>query len=201
MRNEPKKILIIAGPNGAGKTTTAFELIKDNPFLYEFLNADEIARGLAPKHPEGMALKAGKLMIQRLRELLDQNRNFAFETTLAGKNYQKYLIEAKSKGYEIILFFLWLSSPEQAIKRVVQRVNQGGHDIPNDVIIRRYHAGIKNLINNYLPLSDLAYVVNNSSKRQEGKITDLIARKGASEVVDILNRDIWEKIGRIANER
>ena len=102
---------MIAGPNGAGKTTMTLELIAGQTMLYEFINADEIARGLAPLHPESMALTASKLMIKRLRELLDANKNFAFETTASGKNYIKHLKTAKSKGYEISLVFLWLSEP------------------------------------------------------------------------------------------
>ncbi len=198
---QSKKILVIAGPNGAGKTTTALELIFTSPFLYEFLNADEIAKGFAPKHPESMALTASKLMIKRLKELLEDNRNFAFETTLSGINYVKHLKLAKSKGYEILLFFLWLSSPEQAIKRVAQRVRQGGHHIPEDVIIRRYHAGLKNLLNCYLPMADMALIVNNSGEETTGKLTNLIARKGPSNVIDVLDRDAWRKMSRIADER
>lgn len=105
-----KKILVIAGPNGAGKTTLARELLAKSPILYEFINADEIARGLAPNHPESMSLMASKLMVNRLKVLLEDNKSFAFETTLSGINYKKYLESAKSKGYDIILFFLWLAS-------------------------------------------------------------------------------------------
>ncbi len=128
---------MIAGPNGAGKTTMILELLANSSILYEFINADEIARGLAPKHPESMALTASKLMIRRLRELLEEDKSFAFETTGAGTNYLKYLKTAKSKGYDIILFFLWLANPKQAVKRVAQRVKQGGHHIAKDIIFRR----------------------------------------------------------------
>ena len=122
-----KKILMIAGPNGAGKTTMTLELVRSCSMLYEFINADEIARGLAPKHPESMALTASKLMIKRLKELLDADQSFAFETTASGTNYVKHLKSAKTRGYQISLTFLWLSKPEEAIKRVAQRVKQGGH--------------------------------------------------------------------------
>lgn len=132
-----KKILMIAGPNGAGKTTMTFELIKSCSMLYEFINADEIARGLAPKHPESMALTASKLMIQRLHALLNANQSFAFETTASGKNYIKHLKSAKEKGYELCLTFLWLSKPEEAIRRVAQRVKQGGHHVPEETVVRR----------------------------------------------------------------
>src|SRR5580704_2136057 len=97
--------------------------------LYEFINADEIARGLAPLHPESVAITASKLMLKRLRELFEADKSFAFETTAAGKNYIKYLKEAKARGYQLGLMFLWISSPEQAIQRVSKRVVQGGHHV------------------------------------------------------------------------
>lgn len=121
-----KKILMVAGPNGAGKTTLSQRLIVNSSMLYEFINADDIARSLAPIHPESMALTASKLMIKRLKELLGANKSFAFETTASGTNYIRHLKSAKIKGYEIVITFLWLSSSEQAIKRVCQRVKQGG---------------------------------------------------------------------------
>jgi predicted ABC-type ATPase len=129
-----KKIFMIAGPNGAGKTTTAMSLIPNATVIYEFINSDEIARGLAPMHPESMSLTASKLMLKRLKELLEANKSFAFETTASGTNYIKHLKEAQANGYEVQLLFLWLSSPDLAVKRVAHRVAQGGHHIPEDTI-------------------------------------------------------------------
>lgn len=190
---------MIAGPNGAGKTTMTLGLIRNCSMLYEFINADEIARGLAPKHPESVALAASKLMIQRLKELLDNNRSFAFETTAAGTNYVKHLKLAKAKGYEISLTFLWLSKPEEAVRRVAQRVKQGGHNVPEDSIVRRYFAGIRNLALHYLPLADEALVINNSLEEEISK--RVIARKDKDSVIDIQDKGLWKKIERIANER
>ena len=184
-----KKILMIAGPNGAGKTTTTLEMMTQSSELYEFINADEIARGLAPLHPESVALAASKLMIQRLKELLAEDKNFAFETTASGTNYVRHLKLAKSKGYEINLTFLWLSNPEQAVKRVAQRVKQGGHYVQDNTIIRRYYAGIKNLMNFYLPLSDFAIILDNSSEKRR-----IIARKERNKPINILEQSIWEKL-------
>ena len=162
-----KHVLMIAGPNGAGKTTMSLDLITSTqPILYEYINADEIAKAIAPLHPETVALTASKMMIHRLQELLQNNKSFAFETTAAGTNYAKHLRTAKSQGYEVCLTFLWLDSHEQAIQRVVQRVKQGGHHIPKDVVQRRYYSGIRNLVNHYLPLSDRAVIINNSSSRK-----------------------------------
>lgn len=195
----PKKILMVAGPNGAGKTTMTLELIKSCSMLYEFINADEIARGLAPKHPESMALAASKLMIKRLKELLDADQSFAFESTASGINYVKHLRLAKSKGYQISLTFLWLSKPEEAVKRVAQRVKQGGHHVSEDSILRRYYAGIKNLIVHYLPLADEALIIDNSSKEEASR--RVIARKNKNNPIDILDTTVWKKIEEIANER
>lgn len=191
----PKKILMIAGPNGAGKTTMTLELIRSCSMLYEFINADEIARGLAPKHPESMALTASKLMIKRLNELLDADQSFAFETTASGTNYVRHLKSAKAKGHEISLTFLWLSKPEEAVKRVAQRVKQGGHYVPGDSVIRRYYSGIKNLVMYYLPLADEAFILDNSSEESSRR---LIARKNQNKPIDILDRGIWEKIEETA---
>jgi predicted ABC-type ATPase len=194
-----KKVLMIAGPNGAGKTTMTLELLKSYSMLYEFINADEIARGLAPKHPESMALTASKLMIKRVKELLDADKSFAFETTASGTNYVKHLKSAKAKGYEISLTFLWLSKPEEAVRRVVQRVKQGGHNVPEDSIVRRYYTGIKNLVLYYLPLADEVLVIDNSLEKEASK--RVIARKNKNNPIDILDRMIWRKIEEIANEQ
>lgn len=184
----PQRILMIAGPNGAGKTTMALTLIPDLPMLYEFINADEIARGLAPLHPASVALTASKLMVKRMKELLASNKSLAFETTGAGTNYLKYLHEAKRKGYEIGLMFLWLSSPEQAIQRVKERVEQGGHDVPAETVRRRYYGGLKNLIKHYLPLADRALILDNSLERGN----KLIARKKLASALQIEDKIIWE---------
>lgn len=184
---------MIAGPNGAGKTTTAFSINPNLLDIYEFLNADEIAKGLAPLHPESMQLTASKLMIKRLRDLLKKERSFAFETTASGTNYIKYLQAAREKKYQISLLFLWLSSPDLAIKRVQHRVAQGGHNIPKDTIIRRYYLGMKNLVNEYLNVADSAMIIDNSSS---GK---LIAEKQGG-TLNIHNQKIWGKITREANE-
>jgi len=194
--NMRKRILMIAGPNGAGKTTTALTIMPDLPMLYEFINADEIARGLAPLHPETVALAASKLMIQRLKELLRENKSFAFETTAAGINYLKYLKEAKTKGYEINLMFLWLSTPEQAIKRVTQRVAQGGHSVHEDTVKRRFQAGIRNLLKYYLPIADIALILDNSLEEGER----VIASKNTEYPLEIEDVVTWRKIQKLAHE-
>lgn len=189
-----KKIIMIAGPNGAGKTTTAMSLIANTTMIYEFINADEIARGLAPMHPESMSLTASKLMIKRFKELLDDNKSFAFETTGSGTNYVRHLKEAQAKGYEIQLTFLWLPSPDLAVKRVAQRVAQGGHNIPENIIRRRYYSGLSNLVNLYLPLSDSAIILDNSID----ELSKVIARKNYLDGFKIEEQIIWDKIEEMA---
>ena len=144
------KIYLIAGCNGSGKSTISQKLLPEILECKEFINADGIASGLSPFHPEKVAIKAGKLMLDRIRELSSQSADFAIETTLSGQIYVQYLKDLKVKGYIVILVYLFLSSPELAIKRVAERVQRGGTGVANDVIIRRYHRGLTNLRNLYL---------------------------------------------------
>jgi len=190
-----KEIFVIAGPNGAGKTTTALSLIPNISTVYEFINADEIAHGLAPLHPESVSLTASKLMLKRFKEIYDAKKSFMFETTAAGTNYIKHLKEAQTNGYNIQLLFLWLNSPELAVKRVASRVSQGGHYIPEDTIRRRYYAGLKNLITHYLPVSDTALILDNSV---DGVYNGIIARKDSSGL-KIEKPNIWKEIQGIAH--
>ncbi len=192
-----KRIFIIAGPNGSGKTTTALSLLPNLINIDEFINADEIAKGLAPLHPESMALTASKLMIKRLRDLLAAHKNFAFETTASGTNYIKYLKEAQTIGYKVHLIFLWLQSPDLAVERVTQRVIQGGHHIPENIIRRRYYSGLKNLINHYLPISDSALILDNS-KAESNKT---IAEKCITGDLKIEELDIWKRINQVAHAK
>lgn len=141
-----KTIFIIAGPNGAGKTTFALSSLKTVFAITDFVNADEIAKGLSPLNPESVALSAGKIMLNRVDDLLKNNKSFAIETTLAGKNYVKFIKSAKLKGYKIFIIFLWLDSYKTAIKRVAERVKKGGHNVADNVIKNRYKNGLCNLV-------------------------------------------------------
>jgi len=133
-----KKCYILAGPNGAGKTTFANEFLPIEAECLNFINADLIANGLSPFQPSKMAIEAGRLMIERIRECVRKNESFAFETTLSGKGYYRKIIEWKEQGYEIILYFFKLPSVEFAIARVKLRVSKGGHDVPEKDIKRRF---------------------------------------------------------------
>lgn len=163
--SEKKKpqLYIIAGCNGAGKTTASFTVLPEMLNCREFVNADQIAAGLSPFNPEGVAIQAGRLMIDRVIHLLKEGTTFAFETTLSTRSYVKLIQQAQRRGYFVTLLFFSLATPEQAVKRVAKRVSQGGHNIPIDVIYRRYRAGLSNLFNLYIPVVDHWALYDNSS--------------------------------------
>ena len=139
-----KKIIIIAGPNGAGKTTFARSFLPEQAQCKRFINADLIAAGLSPFIPEAMAFQAGRLMLNEISGCVRRGESFAFETTLSGLSYLSHIKNWREKGYHITLFFLSLPNPEVSIVRVAERVLQGGHDIPEKVIRRRFSAGLRN---------------------------------------------------------
>lgn len=147
-------VYVVAGPNGAGKTTFSRIFLPDFARCREFLNADLIAAGLSPFAPEGQAIRAGRLLLTRVSELSEARQDFGFETTLAGRGYIKLLRDLKRVGYRVVLFFLWLPDADIAVTRVANRVQQGGHDIPEAVIRRRFESGVRNLFQDYRPLLD-----------------------------------------------
>jgi predicted ABC-type ATPase len=148
------KIIVIAGPNGAGKSTIAENLLSKKFGLIHFVNADMIARGLSAFASEKLAVEAGRIMLRRLNKLAEKRANFAFETTLSSRAYAGWIDNLKKNGYEFHLFFLWLPSPELAIERVAGRVAMGGHNIPEEVIRRRYYKGVQNFFELYQKRAD-----------------------------------------------
>jgi predicted ABC-type ATPase len=156
-------LYIIAGCNGAGKTTASFTVLPEMLDCKEFINADEIARGLSPFQPEKVAIEAGKIMRQRIAELLANKKDFAFETTLAAKSYVRIIKEAQQCGYFVTLVFFWLNSPELAVERVKTRYQAGGHNVETMTILRRYRSGILNLFDLYIPISDYWLIIDNSN--------------------------------------
>ena len=162
LRSMPKHY-IIAGCNGAGKTTASYTVLPEMLGCKEFVNADEIAKGLSPFNPESVAIEAGRLMLHRMDDLLSEGEDFAFETTLATRSYVKFVEWTQAKGYFVTLLYFWLPTPEQAIERVATRVSEGGHNIPSDVIRRRYANGIRNLTTLYTPICDYWTIYDNSA--------------------------------------
>jgi predicted ABC-type ATPase len=157
-----KKIVIIAGPNGAGKTTFAREILPREADCPLFINADLIAAGLSPFLPETAALRAGRLMLEEIDRNAAAGHNFAFETTLAGHTYVRRIPIWQAAGYTVKLFFLSLETPEEAIRRVARRVEQGGHDVPDEVIRRRFAAGVRNFREYYRDRVDYWQWIDNS---------------------------------------
>lgn len=180
-------VIIIAGPNGAGKSTLAPSLLKDIFGSIEFVNADNIAADLAPT---GKAeIEAGKQMLRRLKELSDRRESFSFETTLSGRGYAKFLKRLQSIGYTVQIAFLWLPDIELSIQRVAERVRNGGHDIPEGAIKRRFSRGKRNFLKTYLPLADVWRVYDASA--EEPKLV------GFSDKIDgetIVDKALWERI-------
>jgi len=177
-----KNLYIIAGCNGAGKTTASFTILPEALNCKEFVNADEIAKGLSPFQPEKVAFESGRIMLKRINELLESKQDFAFETTLSTKSYKQKVIEAQNKKYKVTLLFFWLETVELAIERVKTRVLEGGHNIDNETIKRRYYRGIKNLFEIYLPIVDEVMIFDNSLESP-----DLIAIKSKEKEINVFN--------------
>ena len=133
-----KSLYIISGCNGAGKTTASYTVLPEVLDCKEFVNADEIARGLSPFNPESVVIEAGRLMLQRIEDLLSKEESFSIETTLATKSYINLVRRAQEKGYTVRLLFFWLNSPDLALQRIAERVAKGGHNIPEPIVRRRY---------------------------------------------------------------
>ncbi len=157
-------LYIIAGPNGVGKTTFVKRFLPDAVRCLEFVNADLIAQGLSPFAPDGVSLRAGRIMLERLDELLKRGQGFCFETTLSGRGYVKFLEEARQAGYRIHLDFLWVPALAVTSSRVMQRVKKGGHNIPPEVQERRFTVGLRNLFHLYRPLVDHWRLFDNSGQ-------------------------------------
>jgi hypothetical protein len=184
-----KQLYIIAGCNGAGKTTASFTILPEVLDCKEFINADEIAKGLSPFQPESVAMQAGRIMLARMDELFQKGETFAFETTLATKSYKQKIEWAQANGYEVTLLFFWLRNVTMAKERVAQRVAEGGHSIPSETIERRYHNGIANLFAIYIDMVDICYIFDNS----EGERTPIAKKyKGGKEI--IYNTDLYNQM-------
>jgi predicted ABC-type ATPase len=158
---------IIAGPNGAGKTTLSYTILPEIFDCDEFVNADEIAKGISPLNPEKAGIRAGRLMLQRIKELLNQGESFAFEITLSKRSYQGLIKKAEQQGYDTTLLFLSLDSVELAIHRVQTRVQEGGHNIPIETIERRYSSGLVNFFKIYRSIVNRWILVDNSTENFE----------------------------------
>lgn len=181
-----KKLYIIAGCNGAGKTTASYTILPEILDCKEFVNADEIAKGISPFQPEKAGIEAGRFMLKRIKKLLMSGENFAFETTLSTRSYVQFVERAKELNYQVTCLFFWLDSDDLAVSRVARRVKEGGHHIPEDVIRRRYKSGLENFFRLFLPKVDNWLFVNNS-----GDTYEIVAEGGINDIT-INNKGLWD---------
>jgi predicted ABC-type ATPase len=186
------KVVVIAGPNGAGKSFAAPRLLRNAFGILEFINADQIALGLSAYAPESVAFEAGRLMLKRLRTLAGQKASFAFETTLASRSFAPFLASLQRRGYEIRLYYIYLSSARLARRRVVFRVAQGGHAIPANVIARRFGRSLVNLFELYLPLADQVDFLDNT----DGKLAPIatMKRRPSGTRVEVKDQPTWQRL-------
>ncbi len=180
---------MIAGCNGAGKTTASYTMLPEMLDCKEFVNADSIAAGISPFRPESVSFEAGRVMLQRIEQLLKSNIDFAIETTLSSRNYIPKVREWQRQGYEVILIFFWLNNTSLAIQRIDERVKKGGHFIPDDIVIRRYFRGIKNLFDSFITICDYFLVADNSNE-----IPEIICRGISKTELTIFNESVWTEI-------
>jgi predicted ABC-type ATPase len=190
-----KKLYVIAGCNGAGKTTASYTILPEILDCEEFVNADEIAKGLSPFRPYKAGIQAGRLMLQRIKSLITKGQDFAFETTLATKSYKNFVSDAQANGYSVTLIFFYLNSQDLAVKRVETRVKEGGHDIPEKVIRRRYENGLNNFFSIFKSIVDEWMFIENS-----GEPYKLIAQKTKTEEKVYIDQ-IWNELKIKYDER
>ncbi len=186
----PPLVVVIAGPNGAGKSTAAPRLLRGALAVSEFVNADTIARGLSAFQPELVALSAGRLMLMRLRALAATRVSFAFETTLAGRNFAPWLDGLRDEGYHVHIAFLSLPSAELAVARVAGRVRQGGHSVPEEVIRRRFVSGIRSFFGVYQPVADSWQLFDNADARA----LHLVAARSPGLPEDVHDAAAWQHL-------
>jgi predicted ABC-type ATPase len=192
MSTSGPNLIVVAGPNGAGKTTVAGDVLVGALAVQEFVNADTIAKGLSAFRPESVAFDAGRIMLQRLRHLTAQRADVAFETTLASRTFAPWIKTLIATGYEFRLVFFWLPSADMAVARVRKRVLEGGHDVPEEVIRRRYDAGLKNFFQIYRPLAVTWMFFDNSTEGEPR----LVASGSSAEATLVLGAELWNNVNR-----
>ncbi len=188
-------LYLISGCNGAGKTTASFTMLPEILDCKEFVNADNIASGISPFQPQNVSFEAGRLMLQRIEQLIAAKSDFAIETTLSSRNYIEKVERWRQNRYEIILIYFWLNSPSLAKERISDRVKKGGHHVPDDIVIRRYYRGIKNLFDHFIKISDYWTIIDNSNDEPE-----IVAEGIADTEIEIFDQFTWKRIKAIYAE-
>jgi len=184
-------LYLIAGCNGAGKTTASYTILPDMIACREFVNSDEIAKGLSHFNADSIAVavEASRIMYRRIRELIAEQKTFALETTLASRSIAKLLMGAQEKGYYVTLLYFWLNTPDLAVERVKNRVASGGHNVTEATVRRRYQTGIQNLFELYIPICDYWMITDNSLSPME-----VIAKGFRNKKKEIFNAVIYNKL-------
>ncbi len=184
-------LYIISGCNGAGKTTASYTILPEMLNCKEFVNSDEIAKGLSPFNASAMAVavEASRIMYKRVRELISVSETFALETTLASRSIAKLVKNAQAEGYYVSLLYFWLNTPDLAVERVKLRVKAGGHHVNEPTVRRRYRTGIANLFDLYIPICDHWMITDNSLSPMA-----IIAKGFRNGEKEIYNETIYNKL-------
>lgn len=180
---------VIAGCNGAGKTTASYSILPEMLDCTEFINSDEIAKGLSPFQPRAAQFEATRIMLERMDAVIANGNDFAFETTLATKTFEAIIKRAKQRGYKITLVYFWLDTPELAYRRVQERVEKGGHDVPKDVVYRRYLIGMRYLSDIYMKIVDYWMIINNSNNPFK-----LVADGTKTDILNVYDNEVFNQI-------
>lgn len=187
------RLYILSGCNGSGKTTASYTLLPELLECSEFVNSDEFAKSLSPFNPSDASVSASRYMLMKIRYLLNRRADFSIETTLATRSLVGIIEEARSLGYYVTVLYLWLKTPEMAIKRVADRVAAGGHRIPEDVIRRRYSMGIRYLFDTYIPICDRWVLADNTQS------PFVVVAEGNKDGINIKDEEKYNIIKEIAH--
>ena len=183
-------LVVIGGSNGSGKSTTAPKLLRDTLRVGEFINADNIAAGLSAFRPERVAFAAGRIMLQRVQELAAAKTDFALESTLSSRSLASWIERMRGEGYVFHLIYLWLSDADLAVQRVAERVRRGGHDVPEDIVRRRYTRSLSNFFNIYRPIADSWLMLDNTKI----DVPKMIAWRNVGGPVQVMRGGPWERL-------
>jgi predicted ABC-type ATPase len=192
MNKPAPRVIVFAGPNGAGKTTHAEPILRELG-IETFVNADYIARGLSGRNTEAVAFEAGRIMLRRLHQLAGDGADFGFESTLSSRTFAPFLRELKRQGYSVSLFYFSLKSAALAVRRVKLRVRLGGHDVPADIVKRRFERSIANFFSLYQPLMDEWTIFDNSN---DGEARFVASHNGPNLIVE--EEQTWQRLRRLA---
>lgn len=190
MANDPPSVVVIGGPNGAGKSTSARTILAETLKLMTYVNADTIAQGLAAFDPESAAVEAGRVMLERLRNLAEERADFAFETTLAGRFFATWLQSLRETGYQVHVVYCWLESADLAVQRVAQRVQNGGHHVPEATIRQRYRRSMINFLHLYRPVVHTWQVYDNTRLG----LPSLVAEGDHTGRETVINAEVWQQL-------